>query len=331
MIRQAAGKAAGAPARRRLRAIMAKKSTLPRRLTDVAETIAVALDVNGCLIWLRPTEDALHLVAYTITTESAQPDTRKFYADHTDQTFVGKVMQAREPVVMSTSPDRAPPDEPWFSSYLGAPIVHDGQVLGAIELKSSRIRAFSEQERDIVSSFGLLLGEHIRNPPPLHSEQRPAARRQKPSMVTRSTISGMEQSREALLNLKELLAGCVASDTPKDAVGNHTRLPISSEALEAIRALVDAGIRVHQSPRISRFHVGILVNVRDALIEYNKTIDVLVGAASRTRKLVWEVSKIAGFASVPIAAMTGHLSSAVLYAITSLEAVILTARTALGL
>lgn len=83
---------------------MLKKSTLPRRLTEVADIVAATLDMNGCLIWLKDEGASLDLVACTIRVDRAVRDTRAFYATDTDTAFITDALLTGKLITLDSPP-----------------------------------------------------------------------------------------------------------------------------------------------------------------------------------------------------------------------------------
>lgn len=199
-----------------------------------------------------------------------------------------------------------------------------------IELKSSIQRSFSKDELEQIRAFGTLLGDLINNPGGRARKSRKRAK-EEPDALERREIRQMDSSEGALRKVKELLDGCVGSDVLATDVGNRRQLHIRSEALDEIRAIVDVGLDIHKSPRVSRHHVHILVGVRNALKEYTRTIEALIAATTKTRKLVLEFSKLVGVAALPALALHAELSSALRVAVTAVDDVIAAVGVAFGL
>lgn len=134
----------------------------------------------------------------------------------------------------------------------------------------------------------------------VHRPKRTNLRR-KPG-VPRLSLPKLEVSREKLVLIKELLDGYAGSDEDPTAIGNRLQVPLSSNTLETIKSILEAGIRIHDAPIVTEHSISILERVRRVLIDLNKTLDVLNGTLSRGTKLFWNLSKF-GLAAAPAAAL----------------------------
>jgi putative methionine-R-sulfoxide reductase with GAF domain len=218
-----------------------------------------------------------------------------------------------------------------YRSLLAVPIMRAGNTLGVLMVQNRVPRTYTEEEEEALQTTAMVLAQMISSGELSQPTKRRRARN-KTTIVARSEILPMEPSKASLVQVKDLLDGCVGADVDPKFVGNRTRLPIHSNILDTIKTAVDVGIRIHQSPLITRHHVTMLERVRAILIEYNKTLEVLNGSVSKTTKLVWGISKLATLVAIPTAAaFTTQLSSAVATAIGSLGAAIIACRVALGI
>jgi signal transduction protein with GAF and PtsI domain len=223
-----------------------------------------------------------------------------------------------------------------YNSELAVPISRGRDILGALVVEDRQHRDYSKDEVETLKAAGTIIAELlVADEMPRRAERPKQGARRKPSKrresAARTAIPALEPSRSQLIQVKELLDGCVGAEAAPATVGNRIQLPLSTDVIETVKSALDAGIRTHESPIVTRRHVTILASIRSLLIEYNKTLEVLNGSVAKTTKLVFGVSKLVGVVAVPTLAFTTQLSSAVASAIGSLGAAIAACRTVLGL
>jgi putative methionine-R-sulfoxide reductase with GAF domain len=322
---------------RRLREVMAEPVSAQERLDKVVVLIAANMVAEVCSVYVLRVDGTLELYA----TEGLKHEAVHQTVLKADEGLVGLVASEANPINLSDVQAhpafsfRPETGEEIYRSFLGVPILRAGNMLGVLVVQNRSRRTYTEEEEEALQTTAMVVAEMIASGELSIATSRPAKRRRtkkKITIVSRSEILPMEPSKASLVQVKDLLDGCVGLEVEPQNVGNRTQLPIHSSILETIKIVVDAGIRIHQSPLITRHHVTMLERVRAILIEYNKTLEVLNGSVSKTTKLFWGISKLATLVAIPTAAVfTNQLSSAVATAIGSLGAAIVGCRAALGI
>jgi len=320
---------------RRLREIMTEPVSGQARLDKIVIVIASNMVAEACSVYVLREDGGLELYA----TEGLNRKAVHRAVLNQEEGLVGLV--AREDRAINVSDVQSHPafsarretgDED-YQSFLGVPILRAGKTLVVLAVQNRAQRTYTEEEEEALQTTAMVLAEMI-----VSGELRPAKRRRpartRKAITGRSEIPEIQPSKEKLVQVKELLDGCVGADVDPRNLGNQIRLPLHSDILDTIRTTVDAGIRLHDCPLVTRHHVTMLERIRTILIDFNKTLEVLNGSASKATKLLWGISKLAGAGAVAvptIAVFMIQLSSAVAAAIGSLGAAIAACRATLGL
>ncbi|WP_170323316.1 GAF domain-containing protein [Bradyrhizobium sp. STM 3809] len=289
-------------------------------MSKIALLIRSFLEAEVLEIYVSRSEGGLQLAAVDPTRSRRRPISIE---------LINEVARSQQPLCLSNTEGRPTHRLPPNHNILAIPILRAGKLLGVISAVRNVPSVYDEGEIDAVQTAAMAVAELIASGKldPRSPKHRSSAGQKRAAAA--AEIAELSPSRSALMNVVEILDGCVGADTHPSVAGNKTRLPMSSDVVEAIRVTADAGARVHDSPLLTREHVAMLERLRAILKEYNRTLDVVNGSISKTTKLVWGISKLG---AIPVSvAVLAPLSGAINVAIGNLSAVISACRAALGI
>ncbi len=148
---------------RRLREIMAERSSAQARLDKLVMLIAATMVAEVCSIYLRRAGNALELFATEGLNRSAVHNTRLKQGEG----LVGLVAETAEPVNLSDAPSdphfayRPETGEDPFKSFLGVPVVRGGQVYGVLTVQNRKPRLYDEEEVEALQTVAMVLAEVV--------------------------------------------------------------------------------------------------------------------------------------------------------------------------
>ena len=143
-----------------LGATLATKNNLEAMLQQVVTATGTVFQCDHVYLALAE-NDTLKIVAYV---SSFKPSEKI----QTDKSFMGKVFLEKKPIVIDnidTLPERIIEAlrQTGLKSMVGAPIRHNGDVIGVLELFSRKERAFTQHDAQFLSVFSHHAGEAIKN------------------------------------------------------------------------------------------------------------------------------------------------------------------------
>lgn len=148
---------------RRLREIMAERSTAQSRFDKLVGVIAANMVAEVCSIYLRRAGNILELFATEGLNRAAVHRTRMKEGEG----LVGLVAESAEAVNLSDAPSdphfsyRPETDEDPFKSFLGVPIVRGGQVFGVLTVQNRTARIYAEEEVEALQTVAMVLAEVV--------------------------------------------------------------------------------------------------------------------------------------------------------------------------
>lgn len=159
------GLAAGGPRLllRRLREIMAERSSAQARLDRLVAVIAANMVAEVSSIYLRRAGNALELFATEGLNRTAVHRTRM----RSGEGLVGLVAETAEPINLSEAPShprfsyRPETGEDPFRSFLGVPVVRGGQVYGVLTVQNRAARVYEEEEVEALQTVAMVLAEIV--------------------------------------------------------------------------------------------------------------------------------------------------------------------------
>ncbi len=148
---------------RKLREIMAERSSAQARLDKLVSIIALNMVAEVCSIYLRRAGKILELFA----TEGLNPDAVHRTRMKEGEGLVGMVADSAEPVNLSDAPSdphfsyRPETGEDPYRSFLGVPIVRGGQVFGVLTVQNRAARQYAEEEVEALQTVSMVLAEVV--------------------------------------------------------------------------------------------------------------------------------------------------------------------------
>src|SRR5215467_11342279 len=148
---------------RKLREIMAERSSAQSRLDKLVHIIALNMVAEVCSIYLRRAGKILELFA----TEGLNPDAVHRTRMKEGEGLVGLVADTGEPVNLSDAPAdphfsyRPETGEDPYRSFLGVPIVRGGQVFGVLTVQNRAARQYDEEEVEALQTVAMVLAEVV--------------------------------------------------------------------------------------------------------------------------------------------------------------------------
>ncbi|MGH6876955.1 MAG: putative PEP-binding protein, partial [Rhizomicrobium sp.] len=148
---------------RRLREIMAERSSAQARLDRLVSVIAANMVAEVCSIYLKRAGNALELFATEGLNRAAVHRTRM----RSGEGLVGLVAETADPINLSEAPShprfsyRPETGEDPFRSFLGVPIVRGGQVYGVLTVQNRAARLYDEEEVEALQTVAMVLAEIV--------------------------------------------------------------------------------------------------------------------------------------------------------------------------
>ncbi|MBI3676146.1 MAG: phosphoenolpyruvate--protein phosphotransferase [Proteobacteria bacterium] len=148
---------------RRLREIMAERSSAQARLDKLVGVIAANMVAEVCSIYLRRAGKALELFATEGLNRTAVHRTRLKEGEG----LVGLVAETADPVNLSDAPAdphfayRPETGEDPYRSFLGVPILRGGQVYGVLTVQNRAQRQYDEEEVEALQTVAMVLAEVV--------------------------------------------------------------------------------------------------------------------------------------------------------------------------
>jgi phosphotransferase system enzyme I (PtsP) len=148
---------------RKLREIMAERSSAQSRLDKLVKVIATNMVAEVCSIYLRRAGKVLELFA----TEGLNPNAVHRTRMREGEGLVGLVADTAEPVNLSDAPAdphfsyRPEVGEDPYKSFLGVPIVRGGQVFGVLTVQNRAAVLYAEEEVEALQTVAMVLAEVV--------------------------------------------------------------------------------------------------------------------------------------------------------------------------
>src|ERR1700753_2541163 len=148
---------------RRLREIMAERTSAKMRLDKLVSVIASNMVAEVCSIYLRRAGKMLELFATEGLNRAAVHNTRM----REGEGLVGMVAETAEAVNLSAAPSdphfsyRPETGEDPYKTFLGVPIVRGGQVFGVLTVQNKAERIYAEEEVEALQTVAMVLGEVV--------------------------------------------------------------------------------------------------------------------------------------------------------------------------
>lgn len=140
--------------------IQSMDSSLDRIVTSIANRMQT--DV-GSLYMFEPADETLVLVATVGLLQSCVGKLRM----HLDEGLVGLAAETEQPVVLARAPEHPrfkyfpEADEDEYQSFLGVPVVHEGNVCGVLVVQTIEARTFSPAETSELMKIAELISRRL--------------------------------------------------------------------------------------------------------------------------------------------------------------------------
>lgn len=146
---------------RRMRDVMAAKGTVAHRLNLIVQLIAKELHADICSLYLlRPTQ---YLELYAIQGEDLEKASQKKII--VGQGLIGSIASSALPLALNNTQHSYLVDVSEHTeniqSFMGVPILRDGEVIGVISLQSHSNRAYIEDEIETLEIIATVFAELI--------------------------------------------------------------------------------------------------------------------------------------------------------------------------
>ena len=148
---------------RRLRELMADKSSAQDRLDRIVKLIAANMVAEVCSVYLMRQGGMLELFA----TEGLKPEAVHKTRLKIGEGLIGTIAESAEPLMLADAwahPSfayRPETGEEIFHSLMGAPIIFDGHVAGVLAVQNRRKRVYVDEESEALQTIAMVLAEMI--------------------------------------------------------------------------------------------------------------------------------------------------------------------------
>jgi phosphotransferase system enzyme I (PtsP) len=217
---------------RRLREIMALPETGEERLARIVTEIAANMVAEVCSIYLRRRDESMELVA----TEGLNPEAVHKTHMARGEGLVGLVAEQAEPVNLPEAQDhpsfsyRPETGEEIYHSFLGVPILRQGNAVGVLTVQNKTQRHYTDEEVEALQIIAMVLAELVASGE-LGATQ--AGGQKTSRVVDGTTLSAGIAIGHAVLHVPRVtVEKLIADDTEKEA----ERLAV---AIERLRDTID--------------------------------------------------------------------------------------------
>ncbi len=148
---------------RRLRQIMAEAGSGQERLDKIVKQIANLMVAEVCSIYVRRQDGSLELFA----TEGLNPAAVHTTRMSRGEGLVGLIAERAEPVNLSEAQShpafsfRPETGEEVYHSFLGVPVIRNGQLLGVLVVQNRMQRHYDADEEEAMQTTAMVLAEHL--------------------------------------------------------------------------------------------------------------------------------------------------------------------------
>jgi phosphotransferase system enzyme I (PtsP) len=222
---------------RKLREIMAERSSAQARLDKLVAVIATNMVAEVCSIYLRRAGNFLELFA----TEGLNPTAVHTTRMKEGEGLVGWVADTAEPVNLSDAPAdphfsyRPEVGEDPYKAFLGVPIVRGGQVFGVLTVQNRAAVQYAEEEVEALQTVAMVLAEVVAQGTffNLAELDEPELRPDRPLAIRGEGLSEGVAVGVVVLHEPRVRVERMIADNPQE------ELKRLEQAIEAMRASVD--------------------------------------------------------------------------------------------
>lgn len=222
---------------RKLREIMAERSSAQSRLDKLVKVIATNMVAEVCSIYLRRAGKVLELFA----TEGLNPNAVHRTRMREGEGLVGLVADTAEPVNLSDAPAdphfsyRPEVGEDPYKSFLGVPIVRGGQVFGVLTVQNRAAVLYAEEEVEALQTVAMVLAEVVAQGTffNLAELDEPELRADRPLALRGEGLSEGVAAGTVVLHEPRVRVERMIADNPQE------ELKRLEEAISALRVSVD--------------------------------------------------------------------------------------------
>ena len=158
---------------RRLREIMVQPNSVQQRLDSIVELIAANMVAEVCSFYVRRAGDQLELFATKGLKPGAVHETRLVIGEG----LVGEIGLTAAPLNLTNAPAhpkfvyRPETGEDPYQSFLGAPVLKGGHVLGVLVVQNRMARHYAEEELEALQTVAMILAEIMASGQLIHLDE----------------------------------------------------------------------------------------------------------------------------------------------------------------
>jgi len=146
---------------KQIRDVMAKPASAQSRLDQVVGLIAAGFNSEVCSVYLKRAGDVLELFASEGLNKSSVHLTRL----NVGQGLVGEIAATAEPLNLANAEShpkfvyRPETGEEIYSSFVGAPILQGGKVIGVLVVQGKAAKEYSSDQLEVLQTVAMVLSE----------------------------------------------------------------------------------------------------------------------------------------------------------------------------
>jgi phosphotransferase system, enzyme I, PtsP len=221
---------------RRLRQIMAARGAGQERLDTIVRQIANLMVAEVCSIYVRRQDGSLELFA----TEGLNADAVHKTHMKQGEGLVGLIAEQSEPVNLSEAQAhpafsyRPETGEEIYHSFLGVPVIRDGDVHGVLVVQNRTHRHYTDDEVEALETTAMVLAEHLASVEVAAAlGVGPIAARDRVSFLKGQVLSEGIALGHIVLHQPRVVVKSLLTDDPE-----HERRRLDA-AIERLRATID--------------------------------------------------------------------------------------------
>lgn len=229
---------------RRLREVMAGAGTAEERLAEIVRVIASNMVAEVCSVYLLRHGESLELFATEGLDQSAVHNTRM----RVGVGLVGDIAAHARPLNLDDAWShpafsyRPETGEDEFHSFLGVPILRDGQAVGVVAVQNRAMRVYSEEEEEALQTVAMVLAEMVGAGELINIDELATVQSQylMPQRLEGTVLSGGLAQGTAVMHKARIEVPALIADDP---AAELTRL---HAAVDEMRLAIDGLLAAHE-------------------------------------------------------------------------------------